>query len=92
MFGFNQSLPENELLAGISVNELIILYEFVIFFFETNDIILENVCNWRRNRLCNKVILSTAKSVLNFCQNFFRISQKGVRNICPSCFGVNVKE
>ena len=44
-------LPENELNGPVlDVNESIILSEFILFYLETNDIQLENVCNWCRNR------------------------------------------
>ena len=55
------------------VNKLIILSEFV-FCIETNDIILEKVCNCRWNRFVIK--LFAAKKFEIFVQNLSEIHKK----------------
>ena len=92
-------LPENELNELVpDVNELIILSEFV-FYIETNDIILENVCNCCWNRFVIKLRLLQKKSK-NFVRNLLKFTKKCPKLIClkincpkyfcPKFFDVNV--
>ena len=96
-------LPENEPNGPtLDVNELIILNnysEFVFSYLETNDIILENVCNLRRNRFiiklfCNKKCPKVLSKICpKFTKKVFKIhlsENKLFEIFLSNIFGVNV--